>query len=297
MIGTDELDFEIKFDDGPQGNTDVRDTDPEAGVHEIKYGSTDAQTDILAVTIDEEDTQPALQSEPGLDSDQKLSAEKTDPETEKSSAKKPKQTMASALGVFSINYWQNYFDVNQFEIKDRLLGSLNPVSPAFATALGEKPDLYGPFWITSFLIFLLTITGNFTEVISSHALGYSTSDLYNFENIGVAVSVCYGALITFPPLFVAVNKGMGSELQMMYAICVYGYSNTIFVVGSIVCIIPVNLIRWIVLTLCCAHSVCFIITNFKSALSKHQGDYKLALMGLIAMSQMFLAFCFKLKFY
>jgi hypothetical protein len=60
----------------------------------------------------------------------------------------------SALGVLSIAYWQTYFEVNQFEVKDRLLASMNPVSPVFAESIGEKADLYGPFWIGSFLIFL-----------------------------------------------------------------------------------------------------------------------------------------------
>jgi hypothetical protein len=133
--------------------------------------------------------------------------------------------------------------------------------------------------------------------------------LYNFENIGVAVSLVYGALLCFPPLFVAVNKGMGSEVPMMYAVCVYGYSFAIFMVGAVVCIIPVNALRWVVMLACGAHSVCFMLTNFQryfflwagkngySALAKHQGDSKIAAMAMIAVTQMFLAFCFKLKFY
>jgi len=107
----------------------------------------------------------------------------------------------------------------------------------------------------------------------------------------------YGALICFPPLFVAVNKGMGGEVPMMYAVCVYGYSFAIFIVGTILCIIPVNILRWIVIFACCGHNICFLLTNFKGALEKHTGDYKIAAMAMIGVTQMFLAFCFKLKFY
>lgn len=111
------------------------------------------------------------------------------------------------------------------------------------------------------------------------------------------MSIVYGALLCFPPLFVGVNKGMGGEVSMMYTVCVYGYSYSIFIVGALLCIIPVNILRWTVLFACGAHNICFLLTNFKSALAKHSGDYKIAAMAMIGVTQMFLTFCFKLKFY
>lgn len=160
----DELDFDIKFDDS-QVNVDVRNLDVENGKDEVRYGATNSQDDIMSNTPPGElkNTHP----EPMLGPDMKLNSEETDPKSEKKQAKS--EPVNSALGAFSISYWQAYFEVNQFEIKDRLLASMNPVAPVFSQAIGEKPDLYGPFWIGSFLIFLLTVTGNFTELITFHA--------------------------------------------------------------------------------------------------------------------------------
>ena len=50
---------------------------------------------------------------------------------------------------------------------------------------------------------------------------------------------------------------------MIHAVCVYGYSFAIFIVGAVVCIIPVNALRWVVMLACGVHSVCFMLTNFK----------------------------------
>jgi len=158
----DELDFDIKFDDEPQVNVDVRNVDPENGSQDIKYGATTSKNE----TPGPSDTDPQLI----LGADMVLTSEDANPESEKPQAKPSKPlTVNSALGVFSISYWQAYFEVNQFEIKDRLIASMNPVAPVFSETIGEKPDLYGPFWIGSFLIFLLTVTGNFTELITFHA--------------------------------------------------------------------------------------------------------------------------------
>ena len=86
--------------------------------------------------------------------------------TEKKSSK-----YNSGLGLISIEYWQTYFDVNQEEIKQRILASLNPISPQFSSLISEKPDLYGPFWICSFLIFMLVIGGNFLNVMHKFIVG------------------------------------------------------------------------------------------------------------------------------
>ena len=79
--------------------------------------------------------------------------------------------------------------MNQFEVKDRLIASMNPVSPVFAEVIGEKADLYGPFWIGSFLIFLLTITGSFTEIITFHALGYGTVTFFSSDECRVICTI------------------------------------------------------------------------------------------------------------
>ena len=40
--------------------------------------------------------------------------------------------------------------------------------PIFFALIKEKPDLWGPFWIATTLVFLLAVTGNFTSYLASN---------------------------------------------------------------------------------------------------------------------------------
>lgn len=50
----------------------------------------------------------------------------------------------------------------------------------------------------------------------------------------------YGALVIFPAIFVGVNKALGSHVGIIDAMCVYGYSFTVYVVASVLCILPIS---------------------------------------------------------
>ena len=304
MLEGEGLDFEIQFDDEPQSTLGARNEDPE-DKPQPTYGtlnqtaSTLDKTNMSTISDKKSEVLYAKQQPVQLNT---TIGESTNNKTTISSESimddglDTKKT-TGALGIFSMVFWQSYFKVNQEEIKDRLLASLNPVSPRFSELVWDNPDLYGPFWICSFLIFLLTITGNLIKVFTGHVLGLDEQTVVNFENIGFATTICYGALAIFPMIFSAANKGLGSEVSLIYSACVYGYSFTIYLIGAIICVCPSTSVRWIVMIMCCAHSIFFMLTNFKATISKHEGDYKIATMALIAFTQVFLTFCFLMKFY
>ena len=56
----------------------------------------------------------------------------------------------------------------------RLRCAFFPYKPEFFLIIGKNPDLWGPIWITSTLIFLLFAAGNFSNYLSS-------DDKDNFE--------------------------------------------------------------------------------------------------------------------
>ena len=49
----------------------------------------------------------------------------------------------------------------------RLRCVLLPKKPEFFQLIGKNPDLWGPLWITTTLIFLLFAAGNFSNYLSS----------------------------------------------------------------------------------------------------------------------------------
>lgn len=86
--------------------------------------------------------------------------------------------------LLSFNYLQGYFDVNQNEIRDRLLLVVSPHKASMAGVLAEKPDLYGPFWIATSLVFCLFAFGNLSGIFGAGS--------YSYDLIGSAASCVYG---------------------------------------------------------------------------------------------------------
>ena len=60
----------------------------------------------------------------------------------------------------------------------------NPNKLIIADVIVEKPDLYGPFWIATSLIFCLFAFGNLSGIFGT--------GIYSYDLIGSAASCVYG---------------------------------------------------------------------------------------------------------
>jgi hypothetical protein len=65
--------------------------------------------------------------------------------------------------LFIYRFLQVYFDVTTDEVKERLINSLIPFNPKFYDVLQKSPDLYGPIWIYTTLIFVISASGSLTN--------------------------------------------------------------------------------------------------------------------------------------
>jgi protein YIPF1/2 len=77
---------------------------------------------------------------------------------------------------FQIAYYQQYFNVDTSDVKDRLIATFTffKAEPTFLNLIGDTPDLYGPFWIAATLIFSISVTSNLARSLEN---GYD----YDFE--------------------------------------------------------------------------------------------------------------------
>ena len=91
---------------------------------------------------------------------------------------------SSYASYISLTYWQQYFDITQSEILERLTTTVNPQKMALFETIKAKPDLYVPFWVASCLVFCLFAFGNLS--------GAAVLEHYNYDYIGSAVSLLYG---------------------------------------------------------------------------------------------------------
>ena len=93
----------------------------------------------------------------------------------------PKQNYASYI---SIAFWSEYFDVTQTEILERVTTTMHPSLMNLGPIIKSKPELYGPFWICSTIVFCLFAFGNLSSFLVGHP--------YNYEYISSATSLLYG---------------------------------------------------------------------------------------------------------
>ncbi len=59
-----------------------------------------------------------------------------------------------------------YFNVNSADVGNRLVNSLVPFNGKFHDISEQTPDLYGPFWIYTTLIFFIAAAGSLAKYIN-----------------------------------------------------------------------------------------------------------------------------------
>ncbi len=154
---------------------------------------------------------------------------------------RPKTWWQRCCPCFSLEFFSGYFDVTTQDIKERLLTSLIPFNRKFFTAYKAKPDLYGPFWIYTTLIIVLTIAGNFSRYMQTQDVDKFS---YNFNYIPIATTVIYSIGVGLPLALKVLMKFLGADFfggsSLMEVIGIYGYSFTSFLLTAFICAFPID---------------------------------------------------------
>lgn len=95
-----------------------------------------------------------------------------------------KKSWYEKLSCFNINFLQPYFDITTDQLKERLINSLIPFNPKFFEISQKNPDLYGPFWIYTTLIFVIAASGSLTKQLKG-----DSSDQFFQEFVPLAASL------------------------------------------------------------------------------------------------------------
>ena len=191
----------------------------------------------------------------------------------------------------NMSFLQSYFDIETDDIIKRLLASLIPCNKNFINIVEKKPDLYGPFWIYTTLIFIIASAGSLTQYIH----GADQEDYFQ-KFIPIAGGVIYGIGFCLPLIVKALMYVFGSETGFVLVLCIYAYSFTIYAPIFILCI-PFENLQWILLFLAVLDSSCFLLINFWTELSKYVDNRKYFILAVIGIFQLSLLFVFKLEFF
>jgi len=199
---------------------------------------------------------------------------------------------------FSIATYQQYFDVDTADIVDRLRRSVSLENKMFFE--GEmRPDMYGPFWLCTTLVFVMAAAGNLGSLLSFVPTEDKQVFTYNFSKLTVATSVLYGYCLVVPIAGWGASKVMLAEpFSLLELICIYGYSLAVYIPAAMLCVLPMELLRWVVIAGGFAVSLKFITRNVRDLVIR-QVDEARALIVLIAVAGLhgLLALFLKIYFY
>ena len=184
-----------------------------------------------------------------------------------------------------------YFQVTFNDIKTRIIQSFIPLNNLFFNTANDKPDLYGPFWIYTTLIYVMAAGG---------ALSYYFTDNKNnyFQSfVPVAGSILYSFGFGFPLVLWLCFKFFKINMKYMTLICLYGYSLTCFVPVLIICAFGFNWLQWLVLTYAILNSTAFVLINLWNTIKGQEDKTKYTILGIISANQFIFYLTLKLYFF
>lgn len=188
---------------------------------------------------------------------------------------------------FQIGYYRPYFDVDTADVLKRIFYAFAPFRVKFLDSLNGKPELYGPLWIPTTLIFLIAVAGNLASYIQAVKTGTESKWVYDFEQLVFAVSLVYSYAIALPLIIGMTIQWFDVQIPVLSVVCVYGYSISAFLPAALLCIYPSELVRWLVIVACFAVSAAFLLVNLWGPVHRAPVRGTLLLLSLVVLLAVF----------
>lgn len=192
------------------------------------------------------------------------------------------------LCVFS--FIRPYFKVTYNDVKQRIIFSFKPINNSFYEIAESKPDLYGPFWIYTTLIYVIAAGG---------ALSYYFTNSKNYFQLFVPVAgtILYTFGFGFPLCFWLCLKFFGIIMKYVTIICIYGYSLTCFIPVLVICSCGYGWVQWLFLTYGILNSTGFFLINLWNIIKGLENKKKYIFIGILAFCQFVFYLTLKLYFF
>ncbi|CAD6567366.1 MAG: hypothetical protein CYPHOPRED_001631 [Cyphobasidiales sp. Tagirdzhanova-0007] len=191
--------------------------------------------------------------------------------------------------------YSSWFDVDTVTVCTRSYLTLYPREDYLAVVLNNAPDLYGPFWVPTTLIFALFLTSSLSSSIQAYLAGNTYN--YDFTRLSVAVSVVYTYALAVPVGLWAVMRYWAGvdERGPVDMVSVYGYSTTIWIFVALFTIPPIPILRFVFSLTAFLLSGFFLLRNIYPVLSTAQS--KAARILILAVALLHFGFATLLWFY
>ncbi|KAJ3538607.1 hypothetical protein NMY22_g5095 [Coprinellus aureogranulatus] len=201
-------------------------------------------------------------------------------------------------GFWTVEYYQSYFDVDTKTVLERCYQTMNPLAAATYVPTHLTPaDLYGPFWTLTTLIFALFLSSSLAASISAY-LGSQPEYDYDFKLLSIAMSLVYAYGLALPVLLWLALRYLGvGEWSVVEAISLWGYGQFVWIPVSVLCVIPVPIVRWALCGLAFGLSGYFLGANIYPILASAEAKATRLLIIVLALLHFGLALTFKVLFF
>ncbi|KAJ3670864.1 hypothetical protein LUZ60_008290 [Juncus effusus] len=199
------------------------------------------------------------------------------------------------LQLFTVEAYKPYFDVDTSDVLERIRDSLFPFNGNFNEKTTEKPDLYGPFWISTTLIFAAAAIGTFVAYFEHK--WHKKEWAYDINLVTWSAGLFYGYVTLVPLVLFLVLKYFSAPSGLVQLWCLYGYSLFVFIPASCLSIIPLEIFRWLVVSIAGFMSAAFVSVNLKAHIVSSAGEKWVLIVSAIFLLQLALAVVLKVYFF
>lgn len=200
------------------------------------------------------------------------------------------------------------------QVIERCLKSMYPVGDFAADTLQNQPDLYGPFWIATSVVFSVFVCSSLAGSLAAYIAGQS--HVYDFTLLSFAVFVVYMYAFLCPALIWASTKYFGCQPSLLDIINYYGYSLTIWIpvsvsekkgrgrwkikltrVYKLLCIIPYDYARWAFVGIAFIITLVFLVKNLYIVISRADAKTSRIILLAILFAHTIFTLVLKIAFY
>eukprot|EP00048_Salpingoeca_helianthica_P024396 m.32064 g.32064 ORF g.32064 m.32064 type:complete len:257 (-) comp9362_c0_seq1:1772-2542(-) len=208
------------------------------------------------------------------------------------------QTTPSGPSFSSLEYYQQFFDVDTEQVVSRITSACWPFRDDFLTRIKDRSDLYGPFWISTTLVFVLAMAGNIVEfrMLEDTARGEWR---YDFSKVTLAATTIYTYVNMVPLLLWAYMRWkLGSGPSLLEIVCIYGYAMFVYIPVAFVCILSSSaMMRLVFIVVALGLSGGSLVANFARTLSGSAAANRTLLLSLVALAHGAVALGFQMYFF
>lgn len=160
--------------------------------------------------------------------------------------------------LWTLSFYAQFFDVDTSEVLRRCTSSLYPRAP-FLDILDGNPDLYGPFWIATTLVFILFLTATISQYLGQKNVAHFE---YNFQLLSGAAGLIYGYTGLVPVGLWGLLRWFGAEsATLVECWALYGYANVIWIPVALISWSPITALNYVFVGIGFVMSTVFLVRN------------------------------------